>query len=90
MEPQNTLIHTRFAPNGTVVEISERPPALSPQDWFNYLSDKAGTAYQALAGGRGVFRLTRSQIDGAILVTESKSIVNRTRTSTEPPTNTGG
>lgn len=64
MESQGTLIHARFAPNGTVVEISERPPALSPQDWFNYLSDRVGgTSYQALSGGRGVFRLTREQVE---------------------------
>jgi hypothetical protein len=63
METQNVLIHVRFAPNGVVVEISERPTALSPQAWFNYLSDKAGNAYQAFAGGRGVFRLTRSAVD---------------------------
>ena len=63
MEAQNVLIHARFAPNGAVVEISERPAALSPQQWFNYLSDRAGNAYQALAGGRGVFRLTRAAVD---------------------------
>jgi hypothetical protein len=63
MESQNVIIHVRFAPDATVVEISERPPALSPQDWFNCLSDKAGNAYQALSGGRGVFRLTRGEVD---------------------------
>ena len=63
-EKQTVLIHVRFAPNGAVVEISERPPALSGQDWFNLLSDKAASVYQALAGGRGVFRLTRAAIDG--------------------------
>jgi len=63
MEAQNVLIHARFTPNGAVVEISERPAALSPQQWFNYLSDRAGNAYQALAGGRGVFRLTRAVVD---------------------------
>ena len=63
MEQQNVIIHARFAPNGTVVEISERPAALSPQEWFNFLSDKAGTHYQALSGGRGVFRLTRPEVD---------------------------
>jgi hypothetical protein len=63
METANVIIHVRFAPNGTVVEISERPAALSPQDWFNFLSDKAGAVYQALSGGRGVFRLTRAQVD---------------------------
>ncbi len=63
METQNIVLHARFAPNGTVVEISERPQGLSPQDWFNFLSDKAGDVYQTLAGGRGVFRLTRAELD---------------------------
>jgi hypothetical protein len=63
MESQNVIIHVRFAPNASVVEISERPTALSPQEWFNCLSDKAGTDYQPLSGGRGVFRLTRAQVD---------------------------
>jgi hypothetical protein len=62
-ENQNVLIHVRFAPNGAVVEISERPAGLSGQDWFYWLSDKAASAYQPLAGGRGVFRLTRAAID---------------------------
>ncbi|HVX77390.1 MAG TPA: hypothetical protein VHB49_14760 [Bradyrhizobium sp.] len=62
MESQNVMIHARFAPNGVVVEISERPGGLTPQEWFNVLSEKTD-AYQALAGGRGVFRLTREQID---------------------------
>jgi hypothetical protein len=63
METQNVVLHARFAPNGTVVEIGERPASVAPQDWFNFLSDKAGDAYQALAGGRGVFRLTRDELD---------------------------
>ncbi len=63
MESQGVIIHARFAPNGTVVEISERPDALTPQDWFDFLSDKAGNAYQALAGGRGVFRLTKAEAE---------------------------
>ncbi len=63
MNSQSVLIHVRFAPNGAVVEISERPAALSPQDWFNCLSDKASDVYQPLAGGRGVFRSTRAVID---------------------------
>lgn len=63
MESANVMIHVRFAPNGTVVEISERPPSLSPQDWFNCLSGKAGSVYQPLSGGRGVFRLSRSEVD---------------------------
>ncbi len=63
MDVQPVMIHVRFAPNGTVVEISERPTPLTPQDWFNYLSDKVGDVYQAFAGGRGLFRLTRDQVD---------------------------
>lgn len=63
MDAQNVVLHARFAPNGSAVEISERPAGLSPQDWFNFLSDKAGNAYQAFAGGRGVFRLTRTEVD---------------------------
>ena len=62
MDTQNVILHCRFAPNGTVVEISERPESLAPQAWFNFLSDKAGDVYQALAGGRGVFRLTRGEL----------------------------
>jgi hypothetical protein len=64
MDPQLVIIHARFAPNGTIVEISERPPALTPQEWFDFLSEKVGgETYQALSGGRGVFRLTREQVD---------------------------
>lgn len=63
MEPHKVLIHLRFAPNGTVVEISERPKSLTPQQWFDFLSDKAGNAYQALSGGRGVFRLTAEEVE---------------------------
>lgn len=62
MDTQKLILHTRFAPNGTVVEISERPGGLTPQAWFNFLSDKAGDVYQTLAGGRGVFRLTREEL----------------------------
>lgn len=61
-ESAKVVIHARFAPNGTVVEIGERPAGLDPQDWFNILSDKAAFSYQALAGGRGVFRLTRAKV----------------------------
>ncbi len=59
----NVIIHARFAPNGTVVEISERPARLSPHQWFDFLSERVANAYQALAGGRGVFRLTRDEVD---------------------------
>lgn len=62
-EAKPVVIHTRFAPNGTVVEIGERPQGLTPQEWFDYLCNNTLDKYQALAGGRGVFRLTRAETD---------------------------
>lgn len=56
------IIHVRFAPDGSVTEISERPVCLSPQAWFDWLSLNAGVSYRALAGGRGVFRLPAEQV----------------------------
>ena len=55
MESQSVLIHVRFAPNGSVVEISERPTALSPQEWFNFLSDKAATSTSRLPAAAACF-----------------------------------
>ena len=63
MENPQVMIHVRFTPDGAVTEIGERPSGLSPQLWFNRLSDKLGTGYQALSGGRGVFRLARSDLE---------------------------
>ncbi|WP_315721314.1 MULTISPECIES: hypothetical protein [unclassified Bradyrhizobium] len=60
----NITLHVRFAPDGTVAEISERPAALTPQQWFNKLSDAIGMkAYQTFAGGRGVFKVARDQVE---------------------------
>lgn len=58
-----TLIHVRFSPDGNVFEIGERPPSLTPQQWFVKLTEKAGGAFEALSGGRGVFRLTGAEIE---------------------------
>jgi hypothetical protein len=63
MDTENSLIHVRFSPDGTVVEIGERPPALTPQEWFNRLSLETTDRYQPLSGGRGLFRLSRSEIE---------------------------
>ncbi len=64
METDKVIIHARFLTDGTVGEIGERPSDRTPQEWFDFLSLRASDAYQVLAGGRGVFRLTRAQIDG--------------------------
>lgn len=63
MSSTTTMIHVRFAPDGAVFEIGERPQALTAQQWFNRLSDKCGTQFQALSGGRGVFRLTPDVVE---------------------------
>ncbi|MGY4281933.1 hypothetical protein ACVWXO_001153 [Bradyrhizobium sp. LM2.7] len=62
MNPQ-IIIHVRFAPNGRVIQISERPARLTPDQWFDVLRDRAGSAYRPLSRGRGVFRLTRAAVD---------------------------
>jgi hypothetical protein len=59
-----TLIHVRFSPDGTVTEIGARPEGVLAQAWFDHLSRTAGSGYQALAGGRGIFRVEHEQLDG--------------------------
>jgi hypothetical protein len=63
MSETQVVIHVRFYPDGTVAEIGERPSSLTAQAWFHKLSQAAGNAYQALSGGRGVFRVPRGEID---------------------------
>lgn len=63
MENEKVMVHVRFAPNGTVTEIGERPSALSAQDWFNLLSRSTTDCYESLSGGRALFRIPRPQLD---------------------------
>jgi hypothetical protein len=63
MSDAEVMIHVRFAPDGTVTEISERPAEAAPQRWFNFLTEKVGTTFQPLSGGRGVFRVARAAVD---------------------------
>lgn len=73
MTDQLVAIYVRFANDGSVAEISQRPSPLSPQQWFDALSEAVGPdMYRALAGGRGLFRLppalielVRAKFDGA-------------------------
>lgn len=62
MSNDQIMVHVRFSPDGTVREISQRPATLSAQDWFNRLSTEAASAYQALSGGRGLFRLAPAEL----------------------------
>jgi len=57
------LIHVRFAADGVVSEIGEKPTTIDEQEWFKRLNAKAGDVFQPLAGGRGVFRLERARLD---------------------------
>ncbi|HEY8161576.1 MAG TPA: hypothetical protein VIF34_04825 [Methylocystis sp.] len=57
------MLHVRFAPDGGVVEISERPTSNSAQAWFDWISLNVPGAYQALSGGRGVFRIPRDKLE---------------------------
>lgn len=63
MSEDIVVVHGRFAPNGSVLELAERPETLSPQEWFNFLSVKASDAYKTLAGSRIVFRLSRERLN---------------------------
>jgi hypothetical protein len=63
MSSAEVMIHVRFAPDGVVTEISERPITTTPQGWFNYLTEKVGESFQPLSGGRGIFRVVRSDVD---------------------------
>ncbi len=38
MSIQEVIIHLRFAPNGKVIQISERPAKLTPNQWFEVLT----------------------------------------------------
>lgn len=48
MDMQKLILHARFAPNGTVVEISERPEGLTPQAWFNFSATRPATSTRRL------------------------------------------
>jgi hypothetical protein len=63
MSSDEVLIHVRFSPDGAVTDIGERPAATPPQNWFNQLAAKFGEVYQPLSGGRGLFRVARSDVD---------------------------
>ena len=55
MSTEDTMIHVRFAPDGTVTEISARPADLTAQQWFNCLTENAGSHFAALSGGSALF-----------------------------------
>lgn len=58
----DAMIHVVFAPDGTVVNIAHTPTNVEPQKWFNFLTRNTTNAYEALSGGRGVFRLPNDDL----------------------------
>ena len=63
MENDEMMIHVRFAPDGSVVTIGERPSELSTQEWFNLLASSTIDCYETLSGGRALFRLPKLQVE---------------------------
>jgi hypothetical protein len=62
MAPSEIVIHARYAPDGTCIEIGERPTAITPQAWFKYLYENVGETAQPLAGGRLIFRVPSTDL----------------------------
>ncbi|SFN91307.1 hypothetical protein SAMN05216573_12623 [Bradyrhizobium sp. Rc3b] len=63
MNSQQIMIHVRFAPDGRVIQISERPAMLTRNEWFDVLNTRASSAYRPLSRGRGIFQLSRAAIE---------------------------
>lgn len=63
MSSDIVMLHVRFSPDGGVSEIGERPAPHSAQAWFDWIGLNAPDAYQALSGGRGVFRVSREKLE---------------------------
>jgi hypothetical protein len=57
------VLHVRFRPDTTVWEIDECPSHLSKQEWFNLLCRRIADRFASRAGGRGDFRMSRTQLE---------------------------
>ncbi|WP_027571414.1 hypothetical protein [Bradyrhizobium sp. WSM1743] len=77
MNSQEVIIHVRFGTNGRVIQISERPAKLTPNQWFDVLNVRASSAYRPLACGRGIFRLSRTAIEAFKQETATPGLANR-------------
>lgn len=60
----NILIHAIFAPDGVCITIEEQPVWATPHQWFCHLSRHTVNCFRPLAGGRGLFSLTREKLEG--------------------------
>lgn len=57
------IIHVRFHADSRIWEISERPDQIDREQWFKLLCAHVGDKFQTRAGGRGFFRLSRTQLE---------------------------
>ncbi|PNG27347.1 hypothetical protein CR492_03555 [Methylocella silvestris] len=53
----DVIVNVRFFPDGAVNTIDNRPVDMSAQAWFHLLCRMAPNYFQALAGGRGHYRI---------------------------------
>lgn len=56
----DVLIHVRFMPSGAVFTIDGVPETMKADAWHKALQIAASQYYQALAGGRGFYRIPRA------------------------------
>ncbi|HTV33902.1 MAG TPA: hypothetical protein VME69_12505 [Methylocella sp.] len=65
-KPTEVLVHVRFFPNADVRSIDYCPKHLSKNDWFFHLCYSAPHSYQTFMGGRGLFRIERSEFESIV------------------------
>ncbi len=65
-QADEVLVHVRFHPNAEISSIGEKPEKLSASEWFKHLLETASPHYQVLAGGRGFFRIPRSNFEAIL------------------------
>ena len=57
------LLHVRFRPDTTILDIDECPVEMTKEEWFKRLCARAGGKFATRAGGRGFFRLTHVELE---------------------------
>ena len=57
------LLHVRFRPDTTILNIDECPAGMTSEEWFKRLCARAGGKFATRAGGRGFFRLTHVELE---------------------------
>ena len=57
------IVHVVFSNDGRVKKISGCPEGVAVQNWFDFLSRTTHDRYESLAGGRGIFRLHKEEME---------------------------